>query len=238
MAKDVDGKLINTTLGGVDWAAKAAAHLEMDDKSLVDQLSMLAAIHGTKPESVKVDQIHYGHNSYGGYVNNGSGTAIDTYQMPPWMDINGVKHQNHAYTYGPHAGKVCTCDECNKFNHDFQSREEQYKLLEKVQYDAQDTFRSYFFRQSNASPSYGSQIDVNVAMRIAIDFAKKQIAEYQAEMVKKVQSIQLEHTARLGRVMDQQNRMAEVRHRRDMEKLKTGESDGRMFRVGDQEETT
>lgn len=155
--------------------------------------------------------------------------------MPYYFDINGDKHVNYAYGYGPHSGKQCECDECKKFNNEFENRAEQMKLLDKVHKDAYNTFSAYFMQHSFGMNN--GQVDLNIAMQVMVNFAKKQIAEYQNEMVKKVQQIQLEHTARIDRVMNQQNKMAVIRQKRNAERLVKQESDGRLFRVGEKEET-
>lgn len=154
--------------------------------------------------------------------------------IPYFFDIEGKKQVSYAYVYGPHNGKICDCKECTKFNMDFQNREEQMALLQKVHDAANDTFRKYFM-QSYRSP--GEPLDTFTAMQIMVEFVKKQIAEYQMEMVKRVQYIQLQHTARLARVMAQQSKLAEVPYRREQERKMKKEHNGRLFMVDEKEDT-
>lgn len=168
-------------------------------------------------------------NPYYPGLTNFDPMSID--KLPTYFDINGQQHYNYATVYGPHSGKACDCAECKQFNEEFSNRAEQMKLMDKVHAGIEYAFRRYYMN----SPS--GYIGVNDAMQIAANVCGNQIAEYQKEMVTKVQKIQLEHTARIERIMSQQNKMAEVRMKRDMEKRKAGEHEGRLFRVGEQEET-
>ena len=187
-----------------------------------------------QPDSIEVTSPVVGHANWGwGSPVYDINAGVGAQSMPKYYDIHGKQHVNYAYVQGPHSGKVCDCQECAKFNADFENRAEQIKLLDKVQKEAHEMMRSYYYGvvQSNGT------IDINTAMQIMVNFTKKQIAEYQHDMVQRVQQIQLEHTARLHTVMNQQNKMAEVRRKRDLEKRKAGEHDGRLFRVGEKEET-
>jgi hypothetical protein len=185
----------------------------------------------TNPDGIKTAHI------IGNYWDDGSPmqdtiSGVGMSKLPSYYDINGQEHLNYAYNYGPHSGKTCLCPECSEFNKEFSNRIEQTKLLNKVKNDAEN-----FFLQCSSSASFRHvdvRIDLDTAMQIMVHFAKKQIAEYQAEMVKKVHEIQISHTAAMYKIKEAVTANVISHRKNERQKVK---SVGRLFRVeGEHEE--
>lgn len=148
-------------------------------------------------------------------------TPMSMVSMPYWYDASGEKHVSYTFSYGPHAGKVCTCEECQKINTEFENRATQMAIKDKIYNSAYETMSRYGGYSRNPTPG---QIDANTACQIMVQFAMKHVLDYQQEMVKKLHNIQREHATQIN-YLSQQYRIQNAKPAPKKQQV-----EGRLFR--------